>query len=197
MATSLRQYIKTRAANGAVYFLTVTPGPPIVTALTLSSPAPAASFEERPYSAIPDYFTLLDSAGFPWHLRVSALGAMETLDADSGSLQMAGYGVSGLVLRGATWNTLTYVVSTLGILSITNTPAPTNDIVNPDYVNGTSRVAFCRHHNLAYRPDERIVHRSATHCPVDGARLRSWREMVRGQSVGEDGASQDGSGERW
>ena len=78
MADSLREYVKIRDVNGIVRFLTVNLGPPIVSALTLSTPTPLASFEEKPYPAILDYVTLMDSAGFPWHARISALGAIET-----------------------------------------------------------------------------------------------------------------------
>ena len=198
MADSLREYIKIRDVNGIVRFLTVNLGPPIVSALTLSTPTPLASFEEKSYSAIIDYVTLLDSAGGPWHMRVSAAGTIETLEADVGGLNMAGYGVFGLTLRGASWNTFSYVVSTGGVITITNTAAPTNDVINVDYVDGTSRVAFCRQHNLVYRPDERIYRNAATHCPVDGARLRGWRDLVRDRGDGEDSASQtDPFGQRW
>ena len=198
MADSLREYIKTRGADGRVWFLTVNLGPPIVAALTLGAPVPAASFVEKPYPAILDFVTVLDTAGTPWHVRVNAGGALETVDADTGGLNMAGYGVFGLTLRGATWNTFTLTVSPLGVLTIPNTPAPNNDIINPDYVNGTSRVAFCRQHNLAYRPDERQHFRAATHCPVDGARLRGWRDLVRDRQYGDDAASRDTyEDERW
>lgn len=198
MADSLREYVKIRATNSVVYFLAVNLGPPIVSALTLNAPVPAASFEERRYPAILDYVTLLDSAGGPWHMRATAAGTLESVEGDVGGVTMAGYGVFGLRLRGATWNFFDYVVSVAGVLSITNTPAPANDIIDPDYVNGTSRVAFCRQHNLAYRPDERIVYRSATHCPVDGARLRGWRDLVRDRQYGDDAASRDAyEDERW
>ena len=198
MADSIREYVKMRGADGIVRFMTVNLGPPIVSALTLSTPVPLASFEEKPYPAILDYVTLMDSAGFPWHARISALGAIETLDADSAGLQMAGYGVFGLTLRGATWNTFSYAVSTGGVITIVNTPAPTNDYINVDYTDGTSRVAFCRQHNLVYRPDERIYRNAATHCPVDGARLRGWRDLVRDRENGEDSASQtDPYDQRW
>ena len=198
MANSLREFIKTRGADGRVWFLTVNLGPPIVSALTLNAPTPAASFEEKAYPAILDYVTLLDTSNGAWHMRVSAAGVLETLDADVGGLTMAGYGVFGLRLRGATWNFFDYTVSTVGILTIPNTPAPNNDLINPDYIDGTARVAFCLQHNLAYRPDERIVSRAATHCPVDGARLRGWRDLVRDRQDGDDAASRDAyEDERW
>ena len=198
MADSLREYVKIRDVNSVVRFLTVNLGPPITSVLTLGAPVPAASFEEKLYPAILDFVTLLDSAGTPWHMRANAGGSLESVDADVGGLNMAGYGVFGLRLRGATWNFFDYAVSVAGVLSVTNTPAPNNDIINPDYVDGTSRVAFCRQHNLVYRPDERIVYRSATHCPVDGARLRGWRDLVRDRQYGDDAASRDAyDDERW
>lgn len=197
MADSVQEYVKIRATNGVVYFLTVNLGPPITAALTLGPPVPAASFVEKPYPAILDFVTLLDTASVPWHARVNAGGALESVQGNIGGLTMAGYGVFGLTLRGATWNTFTMAVSLAGVVSFTNTAAPANDIINPDYVDGTSRVAFCRQHNLAYRPDERIVYRSATHCPVDGARLRGWRDLVRDRQYSDDAASRDDYDERW
>ena len=198
MADSLREYIKTRGADGRVWFLRPLEGVPVTTTLTLSAPSPAASFAEKPYAAILDYVTLLDTSNGAWHMRVSAAGAIETLEADVGGLTMAGYGVFGLRLRGATLNVFDYTVSVAGVITIANTPAPNNDIINPDYVDGSSRVAFCRQHNLAYRPDARIVYGSATHCPVDGARLRSWRDLVRDRQGSEDAASRPAyDDERW
>lgn len=194
MATSLREFVKVRAVNDIVWFLHALEGTPPTSVLALG--APTTGFEEKPYPAILDYFTLVDSSGTPWHARASAGGILETVRGNVGGLNMAGYGVFGLGLRGATWNTFSYTVSIAGVLSIVNTPAPANDIANPDYVDGTSHVAFCRHHNLAYRPDERIVYRSATHCPVDGARLRSWRDVVRERDRGDDSADA-ADHERW
>ena len=93
---------------------------------------------------------------------------------------------------------MSYGVSSVGVIMITNTPAPANDIVDPDYIDGTSRVAFCRQHNLVYRPDERITYRAASHCPGDGARLRGWRDLVRDRQSGDDAASRDAyDDERW
>jgi len=198
VADSTREYVKIRDVSGIVRFLTVNLGPPIVAVLTLGAPVPAASFVEKPYPAILDFVTLLDTNSVPWHARVNAGGTLESVQGNVNGVTMAGYGVFGLTLRGATWNTFTLVVSVAGVLSFTNTAAPANDIINPDYVDGTSRVAFCRHHNLAYRPDERITYRAATHCPVDGARLVGWRELVRGRQYGDDAASNDAyENERW
>ena len=198
MADSLREYVKIRDVTGIVRFLTVNLGPPIAEVLTLGAPVPAAHFVEKPYPAILDFVTLLDANSVPWHARVSAGGALESVQGNINGVTMAGYGVFGLALRGATWNIFTLVVSMAGVLSFTNTAAPDNDIINPDYVDGTSLVAFCRQHNLAYRPDERIMPRSATHCPVDGARLVGWRDLVRGLEYGEDAASIDAyENERW
>ena len=198
MAASLRDYVRIRATNAVVYFWTVNESPP-TTSLSFSEPQPIANFEVKDTTRqILDYITLLAPDGSPWHLRVNAGGALESVDGDVGGLIMNGNGIFGIIFRGSTWNQMSYGVSSVGVIMITNTPAPANDIVDPDYLDGTSRVAFCRQHNLVYRPDARIVYGSATHCPVDGARLRGWRDLVRDRQSGEDVASRDTyEDERW
>ena len=198
MANSLREFIKIRSSTGVVWFLTFNETVPPTTALTLGEPQPRVSFEEKALSQIPDFVTLAAPDGGPWYARVDGVGMVETLEADVNGLNMSGYGIAGLILRGSTENRMQYAVSNAGVLSIVNTPAPTNDVINVDYLDGTSRVAFCRQHNLVYRPDERIYRNAATHCPVDGARLRGWRDLVRDRENGEDSASQtDPYDQRW
>ncbi len=163
MASSLREYILARDVGGIVWFWTI--GGTVLTSLSPSEPTPLAEFEELRFSQPPDFFRLTDSDGRPWFMRISAVGTIEVFEADIGGMSTPGYGPpGGLTLRGATRNTFTYAVSPFGLLSIVETAAPTG-ILDPDYVDGTFRINYCREHGLPYRPDERIYPLSSTHCP--------------------------------
>lgn len=60
-----------------------------------------------------------------------------------------------------------------------------------NYLIGT-HASFCREHNLVFFPDERVWPFDATRCPVDGAKLKDWRETVNA-----DFEEDEGDGEGW
>lgn len=181
MATSLRQWTKLRATNQAVYFLLPTEASPPTSGLTPSAPQPTASFEEKTFNQVPDFVLLTSADGTPWAMRVDATGALETVNARLNNV--AGYGIAGLSLRGSTFNTLAYAVSNAGVLSITNTAAPTTGYILPigDYVQGSQRVNYSWADRLAYRADTRIHPHANTHSPKSGAPLISPLRLWRGE----------------